>query len=147
MSAPTLQVTHVTKHYGSGATEVTAVRDVSLSVAPGEVVLIMGPSGSGKTTLLSMLGALLKPTEGTIQLDGETVSRLAENRLPDIRLKKFGFVFQDMNYRAASRAVSRALQARTRGKPRGMNPTRKIQFALGAHGAGKRRYRRRAGGI
>jgi len=96
-----LQVTHVTKHYGSGATEVTAVRDVSLSVAPGEVVLIMGPSGSGKTTLLSMLGALLKPTEGTIQLDGETVSRLAENRLPDIRLKKFGFVFQDFNLLSA----------------------------------------------
>jgi putative ABC transport system ATP-binding protein len=101
MSAPTLQVTHVTKRYGSGATEVTAVWDVSLSVAPGEVVLIMGPSGSGKTTLLSMLGALLKPTEGTIQLDGETLSALAENRLPDIRLRKFGFVFQDFNLLSA----------------------------------------------
>jgi len=101
MSAPTLQVTHVTKRYGSGATEVTAVRDVSLSVAPGEVVLIMGPSGSGKTTLLSMLGALLKPTEGTLHLDGETISALAENRLPDIRLKKFGFVFQDFNLLSA----------------------------------------------
>jgi len=101
MSAPTLQVTHVTKRYGSGATQVTAVRDVSLSVAPGAVVLIMGPSGSGKTTLLSMLGALLKPTDGTIQLDGETISALAENRLPDIRLIKFGFVFQDFNLLSA----------------------------------------------
>src|SRR5512136_1443492 len=101
MSAPTLQIAHITKRYGSGATEVTAVQDVSLSVSPGEVVLIMGPSGSGKTTLLSMLGALLKPTEGAIQLDGETLSRLAENRLPDIRLRKFGFVFQDFNLLSA----------------------------------------------
>ncbi len=58
----TLQVTQVTKRYGTGATLVSAVRDVSLEVTPGEVVLIMGPSGSGKTTLLQMMGALLKPT-------------------------------------------------------------------------------------
>ncbi len=84
----TLQITHITKRYGSGTTDVTAVRDISLSVSSGEIVLIMGPSGSGKTTLLSMLGALLKPTEGTIQLNGTLISALAENRLPEIRLKQ-----------------------------------------------------------
>src|SRR3970040_469447 len=97
MSTATLQINHVTKRYGAGATEVTAVRDVSLSGAPGEIVLIMGPSGSGKTTLLSMLGALLKPTDGEIHLNGAVISALAENRLPDIRLKQFGFVFQCFN--------------------------------------------------
>jgi putative ABC transport system ATP-binding protein len=51
---PIMQVENVTRRFGSGRTEVVAVRDVSLSVSPGEVVLIMGPSGSGKTTLLSM---------------------------------------------------------------------------------------------
>jgi len=105
MTTSTLQVTDVSKRYGSGTTEVIAVRDVSLSVAPGEIVLIMGPSGSGKTTLLSMLGALLKPTEGEIQLNGDVISALAENRLPDIRLKQFGFIFQDFNLLSALSAL------------------------------------------
>ncbi len=101
MSNTILQINHVTKRYGAGATEVIAVRDVSLSVAPGEIVLIMGPSGSGKTTLLSMLGALLKPTEGKVHLNGAVISALEENRLPDIRLKQIGFVFQDFNLLSA----------------------------------------------
>ncbi len=105
MTDTTLHVDHVTKRYGSGTTEVSAVRDVSLSVAPGEIVLIMGPSGSGKTTLLSMLGALLKPTEGKIHLNGSTISALSENRLPDIRLKQFGFIFQDFNLLSALTAL------------------------------------------
>jgi putative ABC transport system ATP-binding protein len=101
MTSATLTVEHVTKRYGLGATEVTAVRDVSLAVAPGEVVLIMGPSGSGKTTLLLMLGALLKPTEGAITLNDMVVSALPEKELPDIRLRQFGFVFQDFNLLSA----------------------------------------------
>jgi len=105
MTTSTLQIDHVTKRYGAGDTEVTAVRDVSLSVKPGEIVLIMGPSGSGKTTLLSMLGALLKPTDGEIHLNGAVISALAENRLPDIRLKQFGFVFQDFNLLSALTAL------------------------------------------
>lgn len=104
-SGKTLQVSHVSKRYGLGSTQVTAVHDISLSVSPGEIVLIMGPSGSGKTTLLSMLGALLKPTEGTIQLNGTVISALPESRLPDIRLKQFGFVFQDFNLLSALTAL------------------------------------------
>ncbi len=100
-----LKVEGVTKRYGSGATEVTAVRGVSLMVMPGEIVLIMGPSGSGKTTLLSMLGALLKPTEGAIQLNGHVISLMAENRLPDVRLRQFGFIFQDFNLLSAMTAL------------------------------------------
>ena len=96
-----LQVDHVTKRFGAGETEVVAVNDVTLSVRPGEVVLIMGPSGSGKSTLLMMLGALLKPSEGTISVDGLDVSRLSERKLPDVRLRHFGFIFQDFNLLSA----------------------------------------------
>ena len=105
MTSATLTVEHITKRYGAGATEVIAVRDVSLEVAPGEVVLIMGPSGSGKTTLLLMLGALLKPTAGTIRLNGVVLSALPEQRLPDIRLRQFGFIFQDFNLLSALTAL------------------------------------------
>ncbi len=101
----TLRVSHVSKRFGSGATEVVAVRDVSLEVVRGEVVLIMGPSGSGKTTLLSMLGALLKPTEGEIALDGQVLTALDERRLPEVRRKRFGFIFQDFNLLSALTAL------------------------------------------
>ena len=113
-----LDVAHLTKRYGTGETEVVAVRDVSLTVGPGEVVLIMGPSGSGKSTLLMMLGALLKPSTGTIQLDGQTLSALAEDRLPDIRLHRFGFIFQDFNLLSALSALENvAIVAELTGLP------------------------------
>jgi len=134
----TFQITHVTKRYGAGTTEVTAVRDVSLSVNPGEIVLIMGPSGSGKTTLLSMLGALLKPTEGAIQLNGTTLSTLAENRLPDIRLKQFGFIFQDFNLLSALTALENvAIVAELAGNKSGA-ARRKAASLLTELGLGER---------
>jgi putative ABC transport system ATP-binding protein len=101
MTTLTLDVRNASKRFGDGDTAITAVRGVSLAVEPGEVVLIMGPSGSGKTTLLSMMGALLKPTEGSIHLDGTEISVLSESRLPDIRLRQFGFIFQDFNLLSA----------------------------------------------
>jgi putative ABC transport system ATP-binding protein len=101
MTTLTLDVRDVSKRFGDGETAVEAVGGVSLAVETGEVVLIMGPSGSGKTTLLSMMGALLRPTAGTIHLDGTEISTLSEARLPDIRLRQFGFIFQDFNLLSA----------------------------------------------
>ena len=101
MTVPTLDVIDVAKRFGDGETGVLAVRGVSLAVEPGEIVLIMGPSGSGKTTLLSMMGALLKPSHGSISLAGTVISELSERRLPDIRLHQFGFIFQDFNLLSA----------------------------------------------
>ena len=133
-----LQILHVTKRYGAGSTEVTAVHDVSLSVSPGEIVLIMGPSGSGKTTLLSMLGALLKPTEGTIQLNGTTISALEENRLPDIRLKQFGFIFQDFNLLSALTALENVAIVAELGGAKSGEAKRKAASLLTELGLGER---------
>ncbi|HEY5983227.1 MAG TPA: ATP-binding cassette domain-containing protein [Anaerolineales bacterium] len=105
MDAGRFQISHLSRGFGSGATQVMAVRDVSLTINPGEIVLIMGPSGSGKTTLLSMLGALLRPTSGEIWLDGMLISAMSESRLPALRLRQFGFVFQDFNLLAALTAL------------------------------------------
>jgi putative ABC transport system ATP-binding protein len=96
-----LHVTGLTKTFGQGELAVTAVADVALDVHPGEVVLIMGPSGSGKTTLLLMLGAMLRPTAGAIQVAGLDIARAPERRLPALRAHRFGFIFQDFNLLSA----------------------------------------------
>lgn len=101
MKDTALLMENVSRRFGAGATEVTAVRDVSLEVRKGEIVLIMGPSGSGKTTLLLMMGALLHPSSGRIQLDGREISSLPEAKLPEIRINHFGFIFQDFNLLSA----------------------------------------------
>lgn len=92
-----VQAINLTKIYGSGNTAVRAVDDVSLEVRESELVLIMGPSGSGKTTLLSMLGGLLRPTSGRIVIDGTEITALSEARLPEIRARQIGFIFQAFN--------------------------------------------------
>lgn len=74
-----------------------ALDGVDIDVRRGELVLLMGPSGSGKTTLLSMLGCILRPTGGTINILGRDVTSLRERDLPRVRLDHIGFVFQGFN--------------------------------------------------
>jgi putative ABC transport system ATP-binding protein len=129
---PRLRVEHVTKRFGVGRTAVTAVDDVSLTVSAGEIVLIMGPSGSGKSTLLVMLGALLKPTAGTIRLDATDITALDEGALPGIRLRHFGFVFQDFNLLAALTALENvALVAEFAGTARAAARQRATEMLTG----------------
>jgi putative ABC transport system ATP-binding protein len=100
-----LSVHDLTKTYGEGDLAIDAVRHVDLDIEPGEVVLIMGPSGSGKTTLLLMLGAMLRPTSGTIWVEGIDLASAAERTLPPLRAEHFGFVFQDFNLLSALSAL------------------------------------------
>lgn len=92
-----LKTISLTKHYGSGHTKVEAVRDVTFSMKQGEIIVIQGPSGSGKTTLISMIGGLLRPSYGSLFLEDINIADLPEKELPNIRLKKIGFVFQAFN--------------------------------------------------
>ncbi|HOJ02861.1 MAG TPA: ABC transporter ATP-binding protein [Bacteroidota bacterium] len=92
-----IRLQHVEKIYADNGVPVTALRDVSLSIAQGEFVVIAGPSGSGKTTLLNIMGALDKPTSGQVLLENEDVSTLTSAQVAAFRLEKLGFVFQAYN--------------------------------------------------
>jgi len=96
-----LKATGLTKTFGSGRSAVHAVDGVSLEVARGELVLIKGPSGSGKTTLLSILGGLMRPSSGTVELLGNKITGASQGALADLRANKIGFVFQAYNLLAA----------------------------------------------
>ncbi len=106
MSSPVaIDLVAITKTYKSGSLEVPALQGIDLRAARGEYVAIMGPSGSGKSTLMNIIGCLDRPTTGTYHLDGEDVSRLDDNALATIRLRKLGFVFQGFNLLARTDAL------------------------------------------
>jgi putative ABC transport system ATP-binding protein len=93
---PVVEAVNVTKTYMLGKVPVEALRGVNLKVEPGDFVAILGPSGSGKSTMLNLIGALDKPTSGTLLIDGIDISKLNDNQLAELRLK-IGFVFQFFN--------------------------------------------------
>ena len=116
---PVLEAYGVTKVFREGREEVNVLNGVDLSVAPGEIVALEGPSGSGKTTFLSILGCILTPTSGRVVVDGEEVDLERPRRLPEIRKRSIGFVFQQYNLFPALTAlenVEYALQIKGRGR-------------------------------
>ena len=92
-----LELRRVSKVYGSGPTEVHALRDVDLSVERGELVAIMGPSGSGKSTLLTIAGSLEQPSSGEVLVDGVELSSVSRSDRARMRRRSIGYVFQDFN--------------------------------------------------
>ena len=90
-----LTVSNVTKDYPTPTGPLRILENVSFSMAPGEAAAIMGPSGSGKSTLLYILGALDRPTSGTVTLGGEDPFTLNANALAAFRNRRIGFIFQD----------------------------------------------------
>jgi putative ABC transport system ATP-binding protein len=92
-----VSVDEATRVYKMGEIEVNALRGVTLQVKRGESIGIMGPSGSGKTTLLNLIGALDRPTQGSVIIDGIDITNLPEGRLTRIRRDKISFVFQFFN--------------------------------------------------
>ena len=94
MTAAAIEATDIVKVLGEGAGEVHALKGVSLSLACGELTLLMGPSGSGKTTLLSVLGCMLTPTRGTVRVRGHSTEGAGPEELAKLRRDHIGFVFQ-----------------------------------------------------
>jgi putative ABC transport system ATP-binding protein len=92
-----LEMRAVGKVYGQGASEVTALAGVDLSVDPGTMVAVMGPSGSGKSTLLTIAGSLETPTSGEVLIGGAALTGMSRDELARLRRRSIGYVFQDFN--------------------------------------------------
>jgi putative ABC transport system ATP-binding protein len=100
-----LELRHVSKIYGEGATEVDAISDIDLAVERGSLVAVMGPSGSGKSTLLTIAGSLELPTTGDVMINGANVVGMSRNDKARLRRRTIGYVFQDFNLLAGLTAV------------------------------------------
>ncbi len=92
-----VQLANVTKIYRQGKVDVHALRGLSLEVSKGEFTVICGPSGSGKTTVLNLIGALDRPTSGSVVLEGQDLATLSRRELSHLRRDRIGFVFQAYN--------------------------------------------------
>ncbi len=97
MSKPIVEMKGVEKTYRQGKIDVHALRGLDLQVQPGEFVAICGPSGSGKTTALNLIGALDKPSSGTVTVEGKELSQMSRRQLSQLRRDRIGFVFQAYN--------------------------------------------------
>jgi putative ABC transport system ATP-binding protein len=104
-SSPLIRLRGVTKRYGSGATELLALKGIDLDIAAGEFVAIMGPSGSGKSTAMNILGCLDTPTAGQYLFKGAHVEALTRDQRARLRRRFLGFVFQGFNLLARTSAL------------------------------------------
>lgn len=92
-----IQVSNITKWFGTAENKTYALNNVSFTVQYGEMLYIVGPSGSGKTTLLSIISGILRPTTGKIFVNQQDIWQLNDNQMADFRLYTVGYVFQDFH--------------------------------------------------
>jgi putative ABC transport system ATP-binding protein len=113
-----LALNAVWRTYTVGGSEVVALRDVSLRVAPADFLAVVGPSGSGKSTLLQILGLLDRPSHGSVRLDGQELAELDDEARARLRLETLGFVFQRFHLLSGLTAIENvALPMEVLGAP------------------------------
>jgi putative ABC transport system ATP-binding protein len=95
--APIVRLEKVAKTYRAGSIEVAALKGISLEIAPNRFTMVVGPSGSGKTTLLNLIGCIDMPTGGTVEVAGQAIAALDDNRVSDFRARNIGFIFQNFS--------------------------------------------------
>lgn len=134
-----LKLDKVSKVYGEGGTEVTALHPISLDVKAGEFIGIVGPSGSGKSTLLSIAGALLSPSKGDIYIREQNITKLSEKEMTDIRLKKIGFIFQFANLVPYLNVKEQLLYIAKLKKESKQESEKRADHLLAAFGLGERK--------
>lgn len=110
MSNEIVRLEGVKKVYQTGDTTITALDTTDISFHTHKLTLIMGPSGSGKTTLLSILGCIIYPSEGQVFYEQKNITKLPEDHLADLRLRKIGFVFQQFNLLEPLTALENVMQ-------------------------------------
>ena len=92
-----VELKNVSKIYSTGERKFKAIDNIDLDINKGEFVVILGPSGAGKSTLLNLIGGMDSPTNGSIKIDGEEISKYNENQLSEYRAENIGFIFQFYN--------------------------------------------------
>ena len=130
---PVIELHNVTRRYDIGASTVTALFDVDLTVSPGEFVVVLGPSGCGKTTLLNTIGALDTPSEGTVMVAGHDITTASRSELFTFRRNSVSFVFQSFNIFPGLTALENVqFGADVSGKKEGMTAQQMLeQVGLG----------------
>lgn len=137
-----IETVDLVKEYPQGETALRVLKGINMKVEEGDFMAIMGPSGSGKSTLLNMIGALDKPTSGTVLIRGVDLSTLSDNQLADLRSKEIGFIFQFFNLISRMKALGNvALPMAIAGVPRSERRERAAKL-LEMVGLGERMHHR-----
>ncbi|MDX2037700.1 MAG: ABC transporter ATP-binding protein [Isosphaeraceae bacterium] len=134
-----LEARDVWKEFTEGSTTVTVLRGASLSLARGEITALEGPSGSGKTTLLTILGCMLTPSSGTLEIEGIPVDLRSRRALPEFRKRSIGFVFQQFNLFPSLTAYENVIYALQLKGTRGEAARREADRVLDAVGLSERK--------
>ncbi len=139
LSAPSVQVSDLHKHYPTPAEPLIVLRGVSLQLQPGDSLAILGPSGSGKSTLLQILGTLDRPTSGSIKIATQDPFSLSPAELAQFRSHRIGFVFQDHHLLPQCTAIENVLLARLAAGPVTPDHLRRAEELLEKVGLANRR--------